>query len=124
MQIKTGLYNKANPVPAAFTVLVLMYAVLSGIVLADASIVDNILNQEVDMDYGEYLASECASCHNPQADAGSAVPNIHGLDAQYIVESLIAFRSGERVNSTMQDVASALGDEEIAALAAFLSASQ
>lgn len=88
---------------------------------ATSSIVSDILNQDVDLAYGEYLASECAGCHNPQADASTSVPAIHGVEARDIIEALLAYRSGERTNTTMQGVAGALGDEEIAALAAFLS---
>jgi cytochrome c len=83
--------------------------------------VSEILTLDADVAYGEYLAGECATCHNPQGSTTTSVPVIHGRSAESIVEGLVAYRSGERKNITMQGVAGALGNEEIAALAKFLS---
>ncbi|MBX2882373.1 MAG: hypothetical protein KTR32_20660 [Granulosicoccus sp.] len=101
--------------------LALLLGGLSVKALANPSIVDQILQQSPDLDYGEYLASECAGCHNPEGDTSSSVPVIHGLNAEKLVQALVDYREGERENSSMQDVASNLGNEEIAALAAYLS---
>jgi cytochrome c len=91
---------------------------------AATPLVQEILSKTADIDYGEYLASECAGCHNPHGDGESPVPVIHGVQAERIVEALVAYRSGQRINNSMQDVAGSLGDDEIAALAAYLSAVQ
>jgi cytochrome c553 len=48
-------------------------------------------------------------------------PVLAGKEEAYIVEQLTAFRSGERQNPTMQPMAGALSDEDIANLAAYLS---
>lgn len=105
-----------------YTILCTVVFALSCASQAATPLVQEILKKPADIDYGEYLASECAGCHNPQGDGESSVPVIHGVQAELIVEALIAFRSGERINNSMQDVAGSLGDDEIAALAAYLSA--
>jgi cytochrome c len=69
-----------------------------------------------DARYGEYLATECATCH--QADAATA---LRPLSYEYLVAALKEYRNGTRVNATMQSVARPLGDAEIEALAAYFS---
>lgn len=83
--------------------------------------VANVLALSNDIAYGEYLAGECASCHAKTAVSGSNVPVIHGASSEHIAKALLEYRNGTRDNSTMKNVASALGDEEIAALAHYLS---
>jgi cytochrome c len=75
------------------------------------------LGMQGDPAYGEYLATECVTCH---AKAGKAIPAITGRDRAEIIVALYAFRSGARANATMQTVAASLGDAEIAALADYL----
>ncbi len=82
--------------------------------------VDRILALEADVDYGEYLAGDCQTCHQAVA-TGGAVPVIAGQEASYLIKALLSFKSGERENQVMQSVTQGLGDEEIAALALYLS---
>ncbi|MFT4726497.1 MAG: cytochrome c553 [Granulosicoccus sp.] len=86
----------------------------------DDAEVNRVLNVSQDIAYGEYLAGECASCHSATVASGSNVPVIHGAAANYLVRALLEYRSGERENTTMKNVTSALGDEEIAVLAHYL----
>ncbi len=71
-----------------------------------------------------YLAKGCVGCHGPAGDsmAPEMFPKLKGLEEAYITTQLTAFRSGERVGPTMTPMASALTDEDIANLAAYLSA--
>jgi len=87
--------------------------------VSDAAVA--ILALESDPEYGEYLANECTSCHNPNAGADSTVPNIHGAEKQSLIENLLAYKSGQRDNTTMKGVADKLSNEDIAALATYLS---
>jgi len=87
----------------------------------DASEVERILALSQDVAYGEYLSGECVACHSVTNSTDNAVPVIHGIEASRIVNALLQFRSGERSNTTMESVAGALGDEEIAVLAYYLS---
>lgn len=75
---------------------------------------------EADSDYGEYLASECMTCHNA-TNADSNVPIIHGKEAPYLAEALLQYKNNTRDNETMRSVAGVLGTEEIAALIAYFS---
>lgn len=73
-----------------------------------------------DRAYGAYLAAECASCHASTA-ANGAIPPLHLLPYDRLVEALQEYRDGTRANAVMQSVARSLGDAEIAALAAYFS---
>ena len=79
--------------------------------------VDAILAIAGDAEYGEYLASECTGCHR---DGAEDIPSLDGLGTEDVVYALHAYRVGEREHQVMQMVASRLGDEEIAALAAHI----
>lgn len=76
-----------------------------------------ILAIEGDVAYGEYLSSECTACH--LAAGGEGIPSIAGVVPSVFIMGLTAYRSEEREHPVMNMVASRLGDEEIAALAAF-----
>ncbi len=73
---------------------------------------------EGDPAYGEYLANECTACHPPDVTDG-VIPPLWMLPTDYFIDALRAYQTGERENPVMQAVARALGDEEIAALAAY-----
>lgn len=71
-----------------------------------------------------YLAKGCVGCHGPAGDsqAPEMFPKLAGLEEAYLSTQLTAFRSGERAGPTMNPMASTLTDEDIANLAAYLSA--
>lgn len=70
-----------------------------------------------DLTYGEYLAGECVACHNAKADR--AIPPINALPPPYFAEALREYREGERDHDLMRNVARALGEAEVEALAAY-----
>lgn len=72
-----------------------------------------------DAAYGEYLASECVTCHG--ADAGASIPGLRTLGYEELIAALKAYRDGTRTNAVMKSVARSLGDPEIEALAAYFS---
>ncbi|GIT92998.1 hypothetical protein JANAI62_34560 [Jannaschia pagri] len=75
---------------------------------------------EGDVAYGEYLASECTTCHLLGAtEATGGVPLITGWDAETFVLILKDFKTGVRDNAAMELVTARLGEEEMAALAAY-----
>jgi len=84
--------------------------------------IERILSLEADPEYGEYLASECLTCH--VGTSSGSVPLIHGTPKASIVDALLAYKSGARTNSVMKLMSENLGDDEIAALAAFFSTAQ
>jgi cytochrome c len=76
-----------------------------------------ILAIEGDIAYGQYLSSECTSCHI--GEGGEGIPSIRGLSPNVFIMGMAAYRSGERQHQVMNTLAGRLGDEEIAALAAY-----
>jgi cytochrome c553 len=71
-----------------------------------------------DVELGRYLATECITCHRAAA-AGSAIPSIVGIDEARFAETVRAYRDKKLRNPVMQNIASRLTDEEIAALARY-----
>jgi len=75
-----------------------------------------------DVAYGEYLSSECTACHRDAG--GSDIPSIRGLAPSVFIAGIVAYRNGTREHQVMNTVSRRLGDEEIAALAAYFSAAE
>ena len=71
-----------------------------------------------DIELGRYLSNECVTCHRG-GTARSTIPNIYGLAEGAFAEVLKAYRDKRLNNAVMQNIASRLKDEEIAALAAY-----
>jgi cytochrome c len=71
-----------------------------------------------DLELGRHLATECMACHRAAAADGT-IPNIFGMDEASFAEILKAYRDKRRPNPVMQNIASRLTDEEIAALARY-----
>lgn len=68
----------------------------------------------------------CASCHGPSGggNAGAKFPAIGGQHAAYAEKTLKDFRSGTRgndANGMMRDIAAKMTDEQIAAVANYMS---
>lgn len=72
---------------------------------------------EGDPDYGAYLVQECTACH--VAGGTTAVPAIDGIAPGYFRLAMEEYAQGARENAAMVNVARSLGDEELAALAAY-----
>ena len=71
-----------------------------------------------DPDYGEYLASECKTCHQ-QSGADDGIPSITHWPEEDFVVAMHAYKQKVRPHPVMQMMAGRLTDEEIAALAAY-----
>lgn len=87
-------------------------------IATDHDLDPEILALEGDPEYGEYLASECTTCH--QAD-GSAdgIPSITQWLEEDFVVAMHAYKRKLRPHPVMQMMAGRLNNEEIAALAAY-----
>jgi cytochrome c553 len=68
---------------------------------------------------GEYLSSECSSCHQSSGKQVGGIPAIIGHPAEQFVALMNAYRERQRDNQVMQAIAARLSSEEIAALAAY-----
>lgn len=95
-------------------------AIVDGPAPIDEAAAAEILAVSDDTAYGEYLAGECAGCHEQDAADDAAVPGIHGKAALFIAAALADYRSGARDNTTMGNIAINLADEEIAVLSHYL----
>ncbi len=71
-----------------------------------------------DPEYGEYLSSECVSCHQIDGD-DTGIPSITNWPAEDFVIAMHAYKEKKRVHPVMQMMAGRLSNDEIAALAAY-----
>ena len=64
------------------------------------------------------LADTCAGCHGTDgASAGPAIPSLAHMSTTYMVDSMKAFKSGERGSTIMGRIAKGYTDEEIELMA-------
>ena len=69
--------------------------------------------------YTQSLAATCANCHGTEGHAvkDAAVPGLAGLKADYIVEQMKAFKSGDRKATIMHQISKGFSDEQTRRLA-------
>jgi len=84
----------------------------------DHSVDPEILAIQGDPAYGEYLSSECVSCHRLDG-ASEGIPSITRWREEDFVVAMHAYKDGLRPHPVMQMMAGRLSNEEIAALAAY-----
>ncbi len=72
-----------------------------------------------DRELGQYLSSECVTCHLLSGKVVGGVPAIVGVDAASFVAVMNSYKKKERDNQVMQVIAAKFTEEEIAALAAY-----
>ena len=66
------------------------------------------------------LGDTCAGCHGTDgASAGPATPNIAGLSETYFIDTMKAFKSGDRGSTVMGRIAKGYTEEEIKLMAGF-----
>lgn len=72
----------------------------------------------------ELYGKNCLRCHGEQARGGEKFPRLAGQQTEYLVKSLTRYRnrSGERMDTLMLASTTFLKDDDIRALAAYLSA--
>lgn len=79
--------------------------------------------QAADLEAGKAKYQTCVSCHGPAAQGQAIFPALAGKDADYLADKLTRYRAGEQIGPTtalMAPHASALSDEDIANLAAYI----
>ena len=74
--------------------------------------------------YVKSLAATCANCHgtNGKAVEGSSVVSIAGLDRDYIVAQMTAFKTGTRPATIMHQLSKGYSDAQIETLATYFAA--
>jgi len=76
-----------------------------------------------DVEAGKTKSAMCTACHG--ADGNSPAPNfpkLAGQHADYLAKQLKEFKSGERKDATMNGMAAALSEQDMADIAAFYAA--
>ncbi len=75
---------------------------------------------EGDASAGQTRSTTCTACHGPQGNSVNPLwPNIAGQHATYTVQTLKAFREGNRQNPLMTSQAMMLSEEDINNLAVY-----
>ncbi len=75
--------------------------------------------QAGDKALGQYLSSECVTCHQLSGQQQAGIPAIIGIPEARFAEALNEYRSKQRANPVMQNIAGKFSNDEIAALAAY-----
>jgi len=66
------------------------------------------------------LANTCNGCHGPDGtSAGPAAPTIGGMNEEYLLETMVAFREGNRPSTVMQRIAKGYSDDELKLIAGY-----
>lgn len=68
---------------------------------------------------GATLALRCTMCHGAHGTGEANAPNLAGQYPEVVVKQLTDYRNGDRINTVMQALASALSERDIADLAAY-----
>ncbi len=80
--------------------------------------------QDKDVLYVRSLAASCANCHGTDGRAvqGTSVTGLAGLDKNYIVAQMTAFKTGTRPATVMHQISKGFNDAQIATLAGYFAA--
>ena len=71
------------------------------------------------------LAANCAACHGTNGKSvGGAIPGLAGLNKEYFINQVKAFREGKREATIMHQISKGYSDAEMAALADYFGAQQ
>lgn len=69
------------------------------------------------------LAANCAACHGTNGiSVGGAVPSLAGMNKEYFLNQVKAFKEGKREATVMHQIAKGYGDAEVAALGDYFAA--
>jgi sulfide dehydrogenase cytochrome subunit len=69
-----------------------------------------------------FMASNCAYCHGSDGKSQGAIPSLTGLEQQYFIDQMKAFKDGSRPATVMQKHASGYTEAEYAAMAKYFAA--
>ena len=98
--------------------LSLLYSLLlSGILLTISTYIT-----AADTPTASMLANTCAGCHGTNGSSvGPASPTIAGISKTYFIDTMVAYKKGERPATIMTRIAKGYSDEEIKLMADFFS---
>ncbi len=70
----------------------------------------------------QMLSQTCAACHGPGGSSVGVTPSIAGADPVYFIDTMKAFKSGERHATVMDRVAKGYSDGDIEKMAHYFAA--
>jgi cytochrome subunit of sulfide dehydrogenase len=94
----------------------LVVALLSG-----AALVPDAVAQRSDPNIGRNLAAACANCHGTNGVSQPGMPSLAGQPRRYLEQQMQDFKAGKRPATIMHQIAKGYTEEQIGALAAYLS---
>ena len=92
--------------------------------LALLGLLANAHAQDKEALYVKSLAATCANCHgtNGKAVEGSSVVSLAGLDKNYTIAQMKAFKTGARPATVMHQISKGYSDAQIESLAIYFAA--
>lgn len=112
--------SEKNSMPSLISKTAMCLALALGLATSAAVAADG------DPAAGRVKSESCLGCHGIEgyrnAYPSYRVPRVGGQSETYLVAALKAYRSGDRSHPTMQAQGASLSDEDIADIAAYLSA--
>lgn len=78
--------------------------------------------QNPDSTLGRNLAAACANCHGTNGASQPGMPSLAGKERSYLARQMQDFRSGKRPATLMHQISKGYTDEQIEAIALYLSA--
>ena len=87
--------------------------------MADAACAQGSLPKKGDRELGQYLSSQCTTCHQITGQSTGGIPPIIAMPDDQFVALMLSYKEKHRENEAMQAVANRLALDEIEALAAY-----
>src|SRR2546427_2709187 len=95
--------------------------VLAATLASGAVFALSALAQRADPNLGRNLAAACANCHGTNGVSQPGMPRLAGQPRAYLEQQMRDFKAGKRPATVMHQIAKGYSDEQIGALAAYLS---
>ncbi len=96
-----------------------MKKIIGLLTFISVSIISNI-QAEGNIEIGHSLSTQCSACHGNHGISNSEqFPNIAGQKESYLISQLEQYKSGERIDSTMNAIVGPLNAQNIQDLAAY-----
>ncbi len=75
---------------------------------------------QAEVTHGQLMASTCFACHGNEGMSPNTIPSIGDWNKDQIVESMQAYKAGDRMSTVMERHAKGYTDEEIEAIAEYI----
>ena len=98
--------------------------IIVGATVALLGMVTSVQAQDSQTLYVKSLAATCANCHgtNGKAVDGSSVTSLAGLDKNYTIAQMNAFKAGTRPATIMHQISKGFSNAQIESLAIYFAA--